>query len=59
MVELDPQLEQQLSELSDDDWRALSARVRPPTSTEQFKNVAAKVIADEGQLNALGAALLK
>jgi hypothetical protein len=51
MVELDPAVEQQLADLPDAEWRALSARVRPPTSSEQLKSVAAKVISDEHQLN--------
>ena len=51
MAELDPAVEQQLADLSDQDWSALTARVRPPTSREQFKSVAARVLKDEGQLN--------
>jgi hypothetical protein len=50
-AELDPAFEQQLAELSDDDWRSLSARVRPPTSREQLRDVASKHI-PEGQLDA-------
>lgn len=44
MVELDPAVEQQLSDMSDQDWRALSARVRPPTSTQQLRDIAGKVL---------------
>lgn len=47
MAELDPAFEQQLAELSDDDWRSLSARVRPPTSSEQLKSIAAKHIPED------------
>jgi hypothetical protein len=32
MAQLAPEVEQQLSELSDADWAALVARVRPPAS---------------------------
>lgn len=46
-MELDPAFEQQLAELSDDDWRSLSARVRPPTSSEQLKTIAAKHISED------------
>jgi hypothetical protein len=51
MAELDPATEQQLADLSNEDWAALTARVRPPTSREQFKQVASRVIQDEGQLD--------
>lgn len=51
MAELDPEIEQTLADMSDQDWRALSARVRPPTSREQFKSVAAKLLQNEDQLN--------
>jgi hypothetical protein len=47
MAELDPAFEQQLADLSDDDWRSLSARVRPPTSSEQLKAIAAKHISED------------
>jgi hypothetical protein len=50
--QLDPAVEQQLADLSDQDWRSLSARVRPPTSSEQLKTIAAKHISDD-QLNTL------
>jgi hypothetical protein len=33
IVELDPEVEQQLADMSDEDYRALIARVRPPSST--------------------------
>lgn len=32
MVELDPTVEQQLADMSDEDWHALSVRVRPASS---------------------------
>jgi hypothetical protein len=35
IVELDPEVEQQLADMSDEDYRALIARVRPPSSTTQ------------------------
>lgn len=44
MAELDPAVEQQLADMSDQDWRALSARVRPPTSSEHLKNVVSQVL---------------
>jgi hypothetical protein len=47
MAELDPAFEQQLAELSDEDWRSLSARVRPPTSTDSLKAIAAKHISED------------
>jgi hypothetical protein len=47
MAELDPAVEQQLAELSDDAWRSLSARVRPPTSSDQLKSIAAKHIPED------------
>jgi hypothetical protein len=50
MVELDPQVEQQLADMSDHDWRSLSARVRPPTSNQQLETEAAKIISDPDQL---------
>ena len=42
MAELDPAIEQQLADMSDQDWRALSARVRQPTSSEQLKTIASQ-----------------
>ena len=30
MAELDPTVEQQLADMSDEDWHALTVRVRPP-----------------------------
>ena len=51
-MDLDPQTEQQLADMSDEDWSALTARVRPPTSSEQLKTMAAKRITDPDQLNA-------
>jgi hypothetical protein len=47
MAELDPAFEQQLADLSDDDWRSLSARVRPPTSADSLKAIAAKHIPED------------
>jgi hypothetical protein len=47
MAELDPAFEQQLAELSEDDWRSLSARVRQPTSSEHLKTIAAKHIPED------------
>jgi hypothetical protein len=44
MAELDPQVEQQLADLSDQDFRALVARTRPPTSTQQLREIASKVL---------------
>lgn len=45
--QLDPAVEQQLADMSDQDWRSLSARVRPPTSSEQLTNVAAQHLSPE------------
>jgi hypothetical protein len=44
MSDFDPVLEQKLADLSDVDWQALTARVRPPTSTQQLKEIAGRVI---------------
>lgn len=55
MAELDPAVEQQLADMYDDDWHALSARVRPPSSTAQLKAAAAQVLSGE-QLDAFVAA---
>ncbi len=52
MAELNPQTEQTLADMSDEDWSALSARVRPATSAQQLKDIAATVIRDKDQLNA-------
>jgi hypothetical protein len=35
LVELPPEVEQQLADMSDEDYRALVARVRPPNSTTE------------------------
>jgi hypothetical protein len=43
-MDLDPQTEQTLADMSDADWRALSARVRPPTSSQQLREMAGKVL---------------
>jgi hypothetical protein len=45
--QLHPAVEEQLAGLSDEDWRSLSARVRPPTSSEQLKSIAAKHIPED------------
>jgi hypothetical protein len=47
MGELDPATEQALADMSAEDWAALSARVRPPTSSEQLKTIAAKHIPED------------
>ena len=44
MAELDPAVEKQLADLDDADWRALTARVRPPTSSQQLRDIAGKVL---------------
>ena len=44
MPDLDPVFEQKLADLSDVDWAALTARVRPPSSAAQLKEIAGKVI---------------
>jgi hypothetical protein len=44
MAELDPAVEQQLAELDDADWHALTARVRPPTSSQQLRDIAGRVL---------------
>lgn len=49
-MDLDPQTEQALADMSTEDWAALTARVRPPTSSEQLQSIAAKHIAPD-QLN--------
>ena len=47
MPDLEPAVERALSELSDEDWSALTARVRPPTSAAQLRDVAGKLIAGD------------
>lgn len=44
MSDFDPVLEQRLADLSDVDWAALTARVRPPSSTQQLREIAGKVL---------------
>jgi hypothetical protein len=44
MAELDPQTEQCLADMSNEDFAALTARVRPPTSTQQLRDIAGKVL---------------
>jgi hypothetical protein len=44
MPDFDPVLEQKLADLSDVDWAALTARVRPPSSSAQLREIAGKVI---------------
>jgi hypothetical protein len=44
MSDLDPALEQKLADLSDVDWAALTARVRPPSSAAQLREIAGTVI---------------
>jgi hypothetical protein len=44
VAELDPAVEQQLADLDDADWRALTARVRPPTSSQQLRDIAGRVL---------------
>ena len=41
MAELPPEVEQQLADLSDEDYRALLARVRPPNGEGTLKSGAA------------------
>src|ERR1700681_2700055 len=50
MSTLDPVTEQRLADMSDADWAALSARVRPPSSSAQLKEIAGKVLSGD-QLN--------
>jgi hypothetical protein len=38
LVELPPEVEQQLADMSDEDYRALVARVRPPHNTPENHN---------------------
>jgi hypothetical protein len=44
MPDLEPAIEQRLADLSDTDWAALTARVRPPSSAAQLKEIAGKHI---------------
>jgi hypothetical protein len=44
MPDLEPAVEQTLAELSDADWAALTARVRPPSSAAQLKEIAGRVL---------------
>lgn len=50
MAELDPAAEHALAEMTAEDFAALTARVRAPTSSEQLKTAAAKHV-PEGQLD--------
>jgi hypothetical protein len=43
-MDLDPTAEQRLADMSDADFAALTARVRPPTSARQLKDIASKFI---------------
>lgn len=45
------QLEDYASRMNDEDWTAFTARVRPPSSAEQLKEVASQVLSG-GQLDA-------
>lgn len=47
MGDLDPAVEQQLADLSDSDWSALQARVRPPSSAAQLRDIAGKILQGE------------
>jgi hypothetical protein len=51
MSELDPVVEQRLADMSAEEFAALTARVRPPTSSQQLKNIAGKVLSGDA-LNA-------
>lgn len=44
MAELPPEVEQQLTNMSDGDFAALTARVRAPDSTEQLRTAASQVL---------------
>lgn len=56
MVDLPPEVEQQLAGLSEGDWAALTAKVRAPDAAEQFKAVAGQVVSGE-RLDALARAV--
>ncbi|MDX1878218.1 hypothetical protein SBE55_10350 [Mycolicibacterium sp. 141076] len=47
MVELPPEVEQQLSSMSDADWHALGARLRAPDIREQLRTEMAKLLGNE------------
>jgi hypothetical protein len=47
MPDIEPSLEQRLADLSDVDWAALTARVRPPSSAAQLKEIAGKLISGD------------
>jgi len=47
MPYLDPSFEQRLADLSDVDWAALTARVRPPTATAQLKEIAGQFLSGD------------
>jgi hypothetical protein len=44
MVNLPPEVEQQLGALSNDEWSTLTAKLRAPDSTEQLRTVAGQVL---------------
>lgn len=49
MSELAPEVEQQLADLDDADWRALTARVRPPSAGQAGLDEAARRFGNRSQ----------
>ena len=48
MFELTPEIEQQLADMNDGEWRALTARVRPPQPGAAGKDEAQRRITNQG-----------
>lgn len=44
MPELSPETEEELRNMTEADWAALIARVRPPDLTEEYREIAASVL---------------
>lgn len=44
MVDLPPDIEQKLADMTDGEWAALQARVRAPDTTEQFREIVKSVV---------------
>lgn len=44
MPELSPDIEEELRNMSEADWAAFTARIRPPDLTEEFREIAAEII---------------
>lgn len=48
MPELSPEIEEELRNMSESDWAALIAKVRPPDLTEEYREIAATMLNADG-----------